>query len=184
MHDKWQQVTARGGLPDMMHFMSRVYSFNEYDKYCFLKVGTALWLVIGYLLRPFVILSTSLTLGRAGSNVEHADGLQNILYPDNFSLTLGILATIPALLFVYVWVKRRPGAGARVRWLWQHGVLLLVVAAILNIVIVFVPLLNGSIARIHEYGWIQNGIAVAIIVYLLSSGRVRDTFADFPSDQV
>lgn len=155
--------------------MSKLYGFSEYDKYFSLKVSAELWIIILYLLRPYIVLIASM-----GSGQGESGGIRNILYPDDLSLTLAIFSTIPALLFFYVWSRRKPGAGTMVKKLWANGGKLLVAAAVLNIAIVFVPLLSGIVSSIHALGWVQVGIAVIIIFYLLGSRRARDTFADFP----
>jgi hypothetical protein len=163
--------------------MSRLYDFNQYDKYFSLKVNTGLWLVILYLMRPYIVLIGTLKMGRGSSGAVGVEGVRNILYPDNFSIVLAILATIPALLFMYAWSRRKPGAGALVIKLWKQGANLLAAAAAMNIVIVFVPWLTGAVVRIHALGWVQVGFAIVIIGYLYSSRRARDTFADFPVEK-
>ena len=132
--------------------MSKLYDFSEYDKYLSLKVNAGLWFVILYLLRPYIVLIGTMKLGRGSSGATGIEGVRNILYPDDFSMVLAILATVPALLFFYAWSRRKPGAGALVKQLWENGIRLLAAAAILNIVIVFVPLLTGAVARIHLLG--------------------------------
>jgi hypothetical protein len=163
--------------------MSKLYDFNQYDKYLSLKVNPELWLVILYLLRPYIALVASVSIGRGGTGAVGVERVRDILYPDNFSLVLAILTTVPALLFVYAWTRRKPGASPLVRKLWKNGAALLAIAALLNIVIVFVPLLTGIVAGIHTLGWLQVGFAAVIIVYLYSSRRVKDTLADFPADR-
>jgi hypothetical protein len=160
--------------------MSKLYGFSEYDKYFSLKVSTGLWIIILYLLRPYIVLVASWGIGKRGGGAAGVDGIRNILYPDDLSLTLAILATIPVLLFGYVWSRRKPGAGTMVKKLWANGGKLLVAAAILDIAVVFTPLPGGIASSIHALGWVQVVIAVIIIFYLLGSRRVRDTFADFP----
>lgn len=163
--------------------MSRLYDFTDYDKYFSLKVSAELWFIILYLLRPYLALIGSRGAGDGGATLSSAKGIRNILYPDDFSLVLALLATAPVLLFMFVWSRRKPDAGELVKKLWHKGATLLVVAAVLNIVIVFIPLLTGIVARIHALGWVQVCMAVAIIIYLFSSRRVRDTFADFPVEK-
>ncbi len=81
--------------------MSRLYNFSEYDKYLSLKVNAELWFVILYLLRPYIILIGTQKLGRGSGSAAGIEGVRNILYPDDFSMVLAILATIPVLLFMF-----------------------------------------------------------------------------------
>jgi phosphoglycerol transferase MdoB-like AlkP superfamily enzyme len=160
--------------------MSKVYNFNDYDKNLSLKVSHELWLIILYLLHPFILLLSTVRMGRGGSGVTGVDGLKNLVYPDDFSLVLAILATMPTLLFVFAWTRRKPGAPALVQRLWAKGATLLAAAAALYIVVVFVPLLTRAVASIHPVGWAQVAISIFIIVDLFKSQRIKDTFADFP----
>jgi len=156
------------------------YDFSQYDKYLNLKVNAGLWLVVLYLMRPYVVLMVSLMGHRGGTSAVGIEGVRYMLYPDDFSLVLALLATLPVLLFFYALSKRRPGASALVRNLWGNGIFLLVTAAVLNIVTVFVPILTGATTRIPRLGWVQVVLACLIIAYLYSSRRARDTFADSP----
>jgi hypothetical protein len=162
--------------------MSRVYSYKDYDKFLCLKVSSEMWLIMLYLLRPYILLISTLRLGRGGGNSKGISGLKDMVYPDDFSLALGIFATIPVLILMYGLMKRKPGAPDYVQKIWRHGTWLLIAAAVLNIVIVFVPLLLGLIAQIHPAGWVQVVLPLPIILYLYFSQRVKDTFADFPPE--
>jgi len=162
--------------------MLKVYGFSDYDKNFALKIHLDLWLVILYLLRPFVLMASAIRMGRGASGVQGASGLRDLIYPDNFSLFLGMAAAIPVFIILFAYVKRKPGASDLIRKIWRHGMLILVCAALLNIAIVFLPLLLGTVGSINIYGWGQLGIALVIIGYLYSSERVKDTFADFPAE--
>jgi hypothetical protein len=160
------------------------YTFNDYDQHLCLKVNAELWLIILYLLRPYLIWFSSLGLGGKRTGISTGvKGLREMIYPDDFSLMLGILATIPVMLCMYAWTKRKPGAKPLVKKLWQRGRLLLVTAAALNIVIIFVPLLTMVSHKLVFANWVQVGISVMIVWYLLFTQRVRDTFADFPGEK-
>jgi len=160
--------------------MSGVYAFSQYDKNLCLKVSPGLWFVILYLLRPFLVWFASLGLGGGAQGVER---LRYMIYPDNFSLVLAMLATIPVMIFIYAWSKRSPGAKPLARKLWSNGKSLLTIAAVLNIIVVFVPLLTKVVHSIAAASWLQLGIPVLIIGYLNLSQRVTDTFADFPEEK-
>ena len=166
-----------------MKLMSNLYDYRDYDKNLNLKVSFGLWLVILYLLRPYILMISTIRMGPGAGTVKGVDGLKQIIYPDDFSLTLGILATLPALLFVIAWTRRTPTAGGFVRNVWRNGVLMLSIAVLLNIVIIFVPILTGVISRIHMLGWLQIILSLIVLAYLLFSQRVKDTFADFPAEE-
>ena len=160
--------------------MTSVYSFKDYDKYLSLKPSLAIWAIILYFLRPYIILVSSLRLGFGGG--AGIDGLKNMAYPDHLSLALGIFATFPVFLFVVAWARRKPGAPRYVRTIWRNGGAILLFASVLNIIIVFLPLLTGTVHKIQSWGWIQVGIALMIIWYLSFSQRAKGTFEDFPKE--
>jgi len=162
--------------------MPTLYSFKDYDKYFCLKVSFGLWLVILFLLRPYILIVSSFRMGRGGGGASGAGGLKDLVYPDHLSIFLAILATIPVLVFVYAWTRRKPGAADFVRKVWQNGMFILIIAAALNIVIVFVPLLIGVIHKVHMVGWVQVGLSILVTVYLLRSQRNKDAFDDFPEE--
>lgn len=157
--------------------MSRVYSFKDYDKNLSLKVGLGLWMVVLYLLHPYILLLSALR-----PHQPDVAGLKNMVYPENFSLTLAILATLPALCLIYAWTRRNPGASNVVQYIWRHGSMVLTVTALLNIATVFVPLFLDFKHKTHMVGWMQLAISVMVIVYVQLSQRVKDTFADFPGE--
>lgn len=161
--------------------MSRVYPFAAYDKYMSLKLDSNLWFIIVYFLHPFILKASTIQMGR-GAKSDSVSGLKNLVYPNDFGFFLAFVATIPVLLLVFAYAKRKPGASEFVQSLWRNGRNLLVAAATLNIIVVFVPFLANITHSINIYGWGQLALAVAIIIYLYSSKRVTDTFADFPEE--
>jgi len=162
--------------------MSKLYGFGDYDKQFTLKISAELWLVIAYLMRPFIAVLSSFRMGRGGGGDSGVDRFRLMLYPDDFSLMLGILTTVPVLLVFFAYARRKPASGPLLRAIWHKGAALLALAAVFNIALVFIPLLTGAMTRVHMAGWIQVGLATAILVYLFMSRRVRDTFQDFPSE--
>jgi hypothetical protein len=160
--------------------MLKEYSYNDYDKYLCLKAGFGLWLVVSFLLRPYILLVSSFRMGPGGSGLKGVGGLKDLVYPDDLSLILGILATIPVLIFLYAWIRREPGAPDLVRKAWRHGKLLLVASVLLGMVAVFVPVWTGFVHKIQAAGWSQVSLSVIAVWYLQFSDRVNDTFRDFP----
>lgn len=161
--------------------MSKLYDFKDYDKYCSLKINFELWLIIAYFLRPVILLISTIQMGR-GPKSDSVSGLKDLVYPHDFGFFLAFLTMIPVALVIFAYMKRKPDAPDYIRILWRNGGKLLLLAAALNVVVVFVPFLIDMAYRINLIGWGQVAIAAYIIFYLMTSRRVRDTFADFPVD--
>jgi hypothetical protein len=161
--------------------MSKIYNFNDYDKYLSLKINFELWLIIAYFLRPVILKISTIQMGR-GAKSDSVSGLKDLVYPDDFGFFLAFLTMIPVVLVIFAYMKRKPDAPDYIRTLWRNCGKLLLLTAVLNVVIVFVPFLFDLAYRINLIGWGQVAIAAYIIFYLLTTRRVRDTFADFPVD--
>jgi hypothetical protein len=162
--------------------MSRVYSFSAYDKYMSLKLDSNMWLVIAYFLHPYILKISTIQMGRGGVKTDSVKGLKNLIYPDDFGFFLAFIASIPVLVLMLAYAKRKPDAAQWVRTIWRNGRNLLATAAVLSIIVVFVPFLTALSHSIPVYGWGQLVVAAGILYYLYSSKRVADTFADFPAD--
>ena len=162
--------------------MSKLYTFSDYDKYMSLKPNFEMWLIIGYFLRPFIMKISTIQMGRGGTKSDSVSGLKDLVYPNDFGFFLAFVATIPVLMLLFSFVKRKPGAQEWVRKIWHNGKILLVVTAVLNVVIIFVPFMLDLTHSINMLGWGQLAIALYIIFYLYTTQRVKDTFADFPKD--
>lgn len=160
----------------------KIYSFSDYDKYMSLKLDLNVWLIIAYFLRPFILKVSTIQMGRGGVKSDSVSGLKDMVYPNDFGFFIAFLATIPVLLLVFAYAKRKPGASQLVRKIWRNGRTLLVATAVLNIIIIFVPFLMDLEHSINMLGWGQLAIAMYIIYYLHTKQRVQDTFADFPKD--
>ena len=120
-------------------------------------------------------------MGR-GAKSDSVSGLKDLVYPNDFGFFLAFIATIPVLILIFAYAKRKPGAADYVQSIWRNGRKLLIAAAVLNVIIIFVPFLLHITHSINIYGWGQLAVAVGIIVYLFRSTRVTDTFADFPKE--
>jgi hypothetical protein len=160
--------------------MSRVYPFSAYDKYMSLKLDSNMWLVIVYFLHPYLLKISTFQMGR-GPKSDSVSGLKNLIYPDDFGFFLAFVASIPVLLLMVAYAKRKPDAAQWVRTIWGNGRNLMATAAVLSVIVVFVPFLAELSHSIPVYGWGQLAVAAGILYYLFTSKRVADTFADFPA---
>jgi hypothetical protein len=161
--------------------MSKLYTFSDYDSYMSLKLNFEIWLIIVYFLRPFILEISTIQMGR-GAKSDSVSGLKDMVYPDDFGFFMAFAVTMPVLLLMFAYVKRKPGASRLVRKIWHGGRTLLVVTAGLNVVIIFVPFVLDLAHSINMLGWGQLAVALYIIFYLFTTQRVKDTFADFPKD--
>ena len=116
-------------------------------------------------------------LGPKNANVS---GLKDAIYPDDFGFFLACIVALPVILVIIAYIKRKPGASEFIKKLWRNGLKLLTSVAVLNIVILSVPEKLGATYHITMIDKVQLVIAVVIIIFLYSSKRVKDTFADFP----
>lgn len=162
--------------------MSKLYSFNDYDKYMSLKLDFELWLIIVYFLRPFIMKISTIQMGR-GAKSDSVSGLKDLVYPNDFGFFIAFLATIPVLLLIMVYMKRKPGASGWVRKIWHKGKQLLLATDVFNMVIIFIPFLMDLTHKINMLGWGQLAIAAYIVFYLYTTQLVKDTFADFPKGE-
>ena len=159
--------------------MSKVYPFTAYDKHMSLKLDSNMWLIIVYFLRPFIMKISTIQMGR-GAKSDSVGGLKDLVYPNDFGFFLAFIATVPVLMLIFAYAKRKPGASDLIQSIWRNGRNLLVAAAVVNIIVICIPFFMHLTHSINVYGWGQLAVAIGIIVYLYQSKRVTDTFADFP----
>jgi len=155
--------------------MDRKYPFTAYDKYLTLKMGPGLWLVMAYLLMPYTVTIMSVVKKR-GDRME----LINLVYPHRSSLAISALVSVVVFGLVYAWARRSPVAPPHVRWLWHRGRVFLLAALIVNVLVLFAPVFYQGyfvFTRLFILNLIVSGLMIA---YVLTSTRVRDTFADYP----
>jgi len=161
--------------------MSKLYTFSDYDKYMSLKPDFEIWMIMVYFLRPFIMKISTIQMGR-GAKSDSVSGLKDLVYPNDFGFFVAFLATVPVILLLVAYAKRKPGAPQWVRKIWRQGKALLIGTAVLNVIIIFVPFLLDLTHSINMLGWAQLGIALFILFYLNTTRRVKDVFADFPKD--
>jgi len=154
--------------------MPEKYPLTSYDKYLCLKLNDTLWLILLFLLRPYVITVFSL------SNRQDRTGIINIFYPDHIAMWWGLLVGAPAAFIIYAWLKKKPDAHPFIKVIWKKGRVLLAGSAILNALIVLTPLLTGPANQITVAGWTQFVISLGIVLVLGASRYIRDCFNDFP----
>jgi hypothetical protein len=133
-----------------------------------------MWLVILFMARPYALFIISI------ANRRDRMGLLETFHGDPAIGFLGAIAAIPALIVVLAWIKRAPGAAPLTRWIWAKGGYLLILAGVLNMTIIILPALTSPTWHINTVVPAEAILCGMIIVYLIRSTRIRDTFADFP----
>jgi hypothetical protein len=80
-------------------------------------------------------------------------------------------------------IRRVPSASRAVRWIWTHGRLILVVAAVLDFALTLFNsrLWRGDPAELSGFALLAPAFDLYFFVYLVAARRVRDVFADFPA---
>ena len=153
--------------------MPNQYPFNAYDKNLCLKLNLELWAIIIFLLRPYVIAVFSL--------VNRSDKMGLIhMFGTGSGMTISLIVSIPAILVVYAWIKRAPGASSRTQWIWQNGRGLLATSTSLTIVYILVIQFFFTSNKLDTIGTAPILICPVILYYLYKSQHVRDIFSDFP----
>ena len=82
------------------------YGLNDFDKHMCLQPGLVIWLVIAFLMRPYIVMVMS--FAQMGNRM----GTIDLVYPDRIWFAVDALAALPAVLVVVVSWMRRPGARA------------------------------------------------------------------------
>lgn len=140
------------------------YHPDAYDEHFALRVPLVLWLVMAWAIHPLILLTLG-HLPQSGNEFAYLAGLVDVS---------ALLATLPAIATLVAAARRRPAAGAGVRWLWRRGRWLLLASLAVNF----------SLCLPHPHGaWLaaRVGADVAAAGVLLAVARVRDTFGEFPA---
>lgn len=154
--------------------MKSHYSIKDYDKLLTLKPGSNLWLILLFLLSPYIVMILSL------ANRKHAMELINTVYPDRLDMALAAIVAIPAGFVIYALITKKPNATKFVRRIWLNGRKILIFSATLKIIFIFTPSLIHAENKLEIIGWIQLALSVISVAYLSLSQRVKDVFLDFP----
>lgn len=156
------------------------YDFDCYDKHACLKPSMFLILAIVFACREYLLPLVVLIGSVKGGSQYQIDFLLEEHH------TLALLTEAPALLVVYAMIRRVPTADRVARWAWKWGRVLLALAISLDIWLVasFSELSLRHVTDEQLLTLLRVVVDVAILGYLALSGRVQDTFADFPARAV
>jgi hypothetical protein len=155
----------------------RRYSLSSYDDNLCLKPPLLLWLGILFLSRG-VTFPLVVTLGQLGGG-SSAD--TRALIHGLFGLGT-LLPSSLAFLVLFALAMRAPTGVRPARWIWRRGRLLLATAAILDLALAVSgsSVRRGGVETIGEWQLVSATFDLYFLIYILTSRRVRDVFADFP----
>lgn len=155
------------------------YDFDCYDKHACLKPSLLLMLAMVFACREY-LLPLVVLLGSIKGNSYQIDFLLEEHH------TLALATEVPALLVVYAMIRRVPTGDRVARWVWKWGRVLLATAISLDLWLV-ASFSDLSLRHVGDEDLLTLGrvaVDVAILCYLALSGRVQDTFAEFPARAV
>lgn len=153
------------------------YNFSDFDKYMCLSLGTVAWVVILFLMRPYVVLLVSVT--NRSNRMEFIE----LVYPDRLWLAIDTVAALPAVILVAVTFLRRPNAASWVKALWKKGRTLLLASAVLNAIVAMAALALADSHKVSIVSPVLLCFSAWSLWYLLMSKRMRDVFYDFPVEE-
>lgn len=141
-----------------------------------LRIGLLLWAAILFLCRHLLIM----VLGAVSSLVGARRGLGTADFAILYSSPLFLAASLPALVVLVAGIRRAPRANRLVRGVWRNGRSLLIISGVLDVALLCLQALLGLFA-INEFYILAGVLDLYILLYLVRSRRVGDTFADFPA---
>lgn len=153
---------------------SKNYPASAYDDKLNLKLGIALWMVIVFLIKPYLVMLISF------ANRSNRTELIYTFYAHDGTLAMAELASLPAIAIFVAWIYRQPGANGIIRWIWRNGRGLLMTSTLLNAVLLVVST-DWNLEELGFLSVLQLALSILILLYLWFSDRVRDTFNDFPT---
>ena len=151
------------------------YTLNDFDKYTCLAPGVVLWLVIGFLMRPYLVMAMSFS--QRGNRM----GTIDLVYPDRIWFAIDALAALPAVVVIGAYIFRKPQAQAVFRKIWRSGRAWLLASSSANALVAVAGLVMTISSRTTLLSPILLCISGWCLWYLIASRRVRDVFGDFPA---
>jgi len=152
-------------------------SHNSFDAYRYdanfaLKVTPLLWLIIIWSIHHSLFLAMS-SMAKSG----YVFGVAR----DYAASVPMLLSDIPGAIVLFTRLNRSPGAGAKIRWLWHHGIKFLILGLLLSTMATFSHYPVKIIANPENFVFWIAAANIGFIAYLSLSRQAREIFADFPS---
>lgn len=150
------------------------YKAWDFDDYFCLKPPVLLIVAISYLCRSFLVFAIAM-LGSIKGNTENMSLLlQAGGHPGHLAIT-----GVPALFVLIALFRRSPNGGRFARWIWKRGRIFLATSAVLEISAgLFLASQQGGETSLLTMTFLL--LDLYILLYVLISKRVKDSFSDFP----
>jgi len=143
----------------------------HYDANFVLRVSPLLWLIIIWSIHHTLLLA----LGAFSNSGEVFGAVLD--YAASMPM---LISDIPGAIVLVARINRSPAAGARIRWLWHHGITFLILGLSLSTAATFNSYRLGIVNPENPGFWIV-AANLGLIAYLALSRHAREIFADFPS---
>jgi hypothetical protein len=148
------------------------YDLSDYHDDGTLRVSVSIIAMVLFLSRHVLLIFMGGVSTFKGAEVSGVEGL--------YSHPMLLLASIPALLVLIAMLRRVATGGTLPRAIWRAGRWLLCIAAVLDVALtLFLADFRANRISVQHVA-VMIGDAF-VLLYLLRSQRVRDTFADFPA---
>ena len=179
-----QHLKAKLALGEVVEEVSRLsgsfdfsrYTYSDYDDDNALRWPRLLTLVIAYLSRhffyPILALFSVMLMNSTGYDMTAP-----LAYLSNLTL---VIASVPAIAVVFIGAARRADSGSTLRGWWGKGRWLMGLAALLDTTLVLWLSEVFNDERLTEATIFYVCADLAVLAYILSSARLRDTFNSFP----
>lgn len=152
------------------------YDLEDFNDDGLLLPGTFLTLVTFYIGRFLFFGPLSLLASNRGFS---GGGSLDLSFLTDVS-PLAMFSSIPAAIVIYAMLARSPASSAFIKTLWKWGKLELIVCLMIQMAILVYEFDQSAIDWPVQLAF--GTINVFFLLYLFSSSRPKDVFAQFPGD--
>lgn len=152
------------------------YDIDDFNKDGTLTPGTFLIIVSIYISRYLLFGPISLIASRRGFS---GGGKMDLSFLTNVS-PFEMLSSIPAVLLLFLIVRRNSKSPAYLKFTWRHGRILLILSLLVQLIIKLANTITEQQLTIPSAVFIT--LDTFLLYYLATSTRPRDVFSMFPED--
>lgn len=153
----------------MKRTVNKHYSFEEYDDHLCLMPNLQIKFILFFLSRSLILPFIVFIIG------QNMQGNLNYLNEIEKNSAFFVFASLPSLFVLLAWLFRNPSSFNLIKITWRSGKWLLTLSALIDFIF-RIWLYNIT----NEPTIVLAALDIIIIIYLLTSRRVKDVFSDFP----